>query len=229
MTLNNFKLKTLIILSKTIPKEHKKELVKRLIKKDSEIFSWGDGETNKIKNLYSYGMSARAYDIFITSIYALMENNEISLHTLLRSQMENIFFTNYFIKNPKEIRHSLKEKFYKPKSISDFRKSMENDEFMKKYHRMLSWKTHPFSEGLKSCFGSMYALNWKTMKWHPIFVLKDREQRISEKDRKIAVRLIIDFFDKVKENLDVILKICPNYKIGSYKVTHKKPFKEYFT
>jgi len=223
----NIKLKLLILLSRSMPKKYKKEVLKRLVDRDSTFISWKEEEYKKIKNLYYSGMFYRVYDTFKASIYTYLDYGEIPLHILVRSQLENVFYTNYFIKNPEDIKNSLKNEFYKSKKIADFRRSMEQEDYFKKYYEMLSDKTHPFAEGLKSCFGDWFVLT-HTMEWKPTLVLKHHGAEMSDEDKKVAIELIINLFDKAVENLEQIIKICPNYEVENFMITHKKPPKEYF-
>jgi hypothetical protein len=226
--LKNLKLKILIFLSRSMPKKYKKELIKRLVNRDSTFISWREDECKKIKNLYYSGMFYRAYDTFKTSIYAYLDYGEIPLHILLRSQLENIFYTNYFIKNPEDIKNSLKYEFYESKKrIEEWRKHMENEEYFRRYYKMLCDKTHPSSEGLKSCFDSMLVLTHE-MEWKPILALKNHDAEMSDQDKEVAIKVIIDLYDKVIDNLNQILKVCPDYEIESYKETHKKSPEDYF-
>ena len=137
---NELRLKICIHLSDDVPSKYKKEIYKRLEKKDSTMSKFTN-EITYIKNLYYIGMFYRAYDLFTSSIYAYIENNEVSFYTLIRSQLENLFYTNYFCENTEEIKFVFNENYYedrKNRPIAKYRKTMKGkDEEWKKSLKLL--------------------------------------------------------------------------------------------
>lgn len=217
----------ILIRTSNIPKKYKKELLKKLVKKDTLPLCFND---MRVKTFFYSGMSYRAYDLFTTSIYALIDGNADSLNTLLRAQLENIFVINYFLKNSTEIKNALTPEFYDTKNPGYFRKSMDNTEYWNSLYRFLSNKAHPFADGLKSYFGNYYVLTDKNGKpeWEPTLSVKSYHSAIDPEELEDALKSIIDLFDIVSSKVKDILTVCPDDKIESYKTTHKRLWKDYF-
>lgn len=225
------RLRLCIRFSNDIPKEYKKELNKRLIAKDRTMSDYHKGIT-LIKNLYFLGMFYRAYDLFTSSIFAYIENNEISFYTLIRSQLENLFYTNYFCEYPDEIKHVFDESYYKIKKnrrIFKYRKTMTGkDEDWKKFYQFTSDRVHPLVEGLKTPYGNIHLVNFRDKKIDPGLVLRSHHNRgLSEKDKENEMKTLIALYDQVVLRLAKIRTLCPDIEIRDYGYMHRKTYDEY--
>jgi len=207
-----------IVLSRKIPKQFKKELLNRLVKEDTTFVSWKQEDTKKIKYLFYSGMFYRAYDIFLTSIFAFLNNKEISINLLIRAQLENIFLTNYIIKNPTE----LIDIFKNPIKIKKTKSSMDEKDYFKKLYSDLSQKAHSFPEGLKSCYNNTYMLNFKEMKWVPSLAVKSHYYDMEKESKEVVLKWIMDTFDTVNENLNLIKQSTNNDEVKDFSEIHRK-------
>jgi len=216
----------ILIRTSDIPRKYKRELLIRIFRKEVS-FPWAD---TRIKTIFNFGMSNRAYDIFTASISALIDDNEDSLYTLLRAQVENIFATNYFIKNPSMIRESLKPEFYDKKgTIRKFVHSMDNRKYWSSLYRFLTNRAHPFADGLKSCFGNYYTITIKNgvVVNEPTLCINP-DNAVDREDLDNVLEAVIGLFDVVNDLLVDMLSTCPDDKIENYKMTHKKVWSDYY-
>lgn len=208
-------------LSGKIPKNFKSKLIERFIKTNITFPSWDRTETRKVKNLFYAGMLYRAYDVFTTSILALLLDNEISLYALMRIQLENYALTEYVLKNPTEMKDVFREKIGFGEAI----KSIEDKNVLGKLWGVLSDRTHSFPEGLKTCFENFYILNPKDMKWGPCLSVKSHHGRIEEEAISDYLNFIITCYDGVKKNLDKIKSSDIPDEIESFSEIHKERFR----
>ena len=160
-------LKKMIKKSKDIPEKFKDDTIKNLVKEDYTSTFLGDGK--KYKSLFSTAMFYRAYDIYTSSLLAVLWRNRVTINILLRAQFENLCLNSYFLKNKEEIKNAFQyEKRIDLKEArkclaewtADFAKDIPfNEEYFNEMYHSMSQKVHPFPEGLKSYFGGMHVMS----------------------------------------------------------------------
>lgn len=208
-----------IIFSRKISLGSKKAIIRRLVKENKSIeYIKNVDDYKKLNNLFCTAMFYRAYDVFTSSIYALLVSNAVSLAALLRAQVENQALTDYIRKNPSKLKSVFSEKV----EISNFISAMDNKGVHGKRYGYLSDITHPFPDGLRICFDTVNIEDilkhkFGDKKLDAQSILKNHNDKIPKDFLPGLVSGIIEHFDSVKNNLNRINEIEDGYELKEHQ------------
>lgn len=106
------------------------------------------------KDLFYNMMEARIYDIYTSSILLLIQNNPISLNTLLRGQLENLGLLQFLLNDPEKI-----EDFFGGSLKVTYARELKKirPELARAYGNTSDY-VHPKMEGLKVIFTDVSAM-----------------------------------------------------------------------
>ena len=215
-------LRKLIKKSWKVPEKYRNRTINNLIKEEITVTFLGD--KRKYKYLFATAMFYRSYDIFTTSLLTFLFSNRVSVHILLRAQLENLCLISYYIENKEKIKDSFNEII----GVKDGRKCLENDfpdGLISEMYRWLSKRTHPFPDGLKTYFGAvstMYFGNDGTPLYIPELNVKPHHETDDELGREYAISAINDSFESVIGRLHEIINLDIDDKIENYSELQRK-------
>ncbi|GAI14323.1 unnamed protein product, partial [marine sediment metagenome] len=97
-------------------------------------------------------------------------------------------------------------------------------EIVKDMYNDLSQKAHPFPEGLKSYFGSMYLLSWREgsplPEFKPTLNVAPHHEELDDKDT--VMKEINGFFVGVVNGLSELIHLDVDDKISDYSEVHRE-------